>query len=584
MRDSGLAIVGKYRILDLVGEGAMGVVYRGVDTVLNRTVALKVMSDAVARQQDLRDRFLREAQAAGSLQHPNVVTIFDFGEVDGHLYIAMEYVEGIDLERLLAAHEPLTIHQRLDIAIDVLNGLSYAHRHGIVHRDVKPANIRITEEGRAKVMDFGVAYLDSSSLTQTGMMMGTPSYMAPEQVVGGKITAATDIFAMGSVLYELLTGARPFEGNTLHNTLYKIVSEEPPPIRDVMPGLPATLDRIVRKALAKEPANRYANALEMADELAAVRAEIDSERTTTSTLSLRRSMETAMAMRTRKRSRNRMAAVAAALAVVIVAGASALWLGASDPEPSTPASIALAEPDSAGGDALPTVADSAPALPATDSNATSGSTSGAGASDSVPAPRREPDARPTATAPGPARVAERADPPAVTRTPMTDPNPALRQADTTGDTEAAAETTGIETARVDTPAAPVRPNVVAPPPVQERLPSPPEPVIADSTLIARVVQAYARAIESRDVDAVRRVYPDLSATQRQGFQQFFEATRTLDVTFTITRLAISGASADASVVGTYVYQTSRGGTQRDPVSFTATLRKDGDAWRFVSVR
>jgi serine/threonine-protein kinase len=134
MRDSGLAIVGKYRILDLVGEGAMGVVYRGVDTVLNRTVALKVMSEAVARQQDLRDRFLREAQAAGSLQHPNVVTIYDFGEVDGHLYIAMEYVDGIDLERMLAAHEPLTIHQRLDIAIDVLNGLSYAHRHGIVRR------------------------------------------------------------------------------------------------------------------------------------------------------------------------------------------------------------------------------------------------------------------------------------------------------------------------------------------------------------------------------------------------------------------------------------------------------------------
>ena len=582
MRDSGLAIVGKYRILDLVGEGAMGVVYRGVDTVLNRTVALKVMSDAVARQQDLRDRFLREAQAAGSLQHPNVVTIFDFGEVDGHLYIAMEYVEGIDLERLLAAHEPLTIHQRLDIAIDVLNGLSYAHRHGIVHRDVKPANIRITEEGRAKVMDFGVAYLDSSSLTQTGMMMGTPSYMAPEQVVGGKITAATDIFAMGSVLYELLTGARPFEGNTLHNTLYKIVSEEPPPIRDVMPGLPATLDRIVRRALAKEPANRYQNALEMADDLAAVRAEIDSENKTTSTLSLRRSMETAMAKRTRKRSRNRMVAVAAALVVVIAAGASALWLGASDPGSSGPSTVALAEPESADGDALPSVADSESVVPSTDSIAALRT----GARDSTPAPEPAMRTRTAATrGTVPPRVVERNDPPAVTRTPVTEPEPVSRQADTSRDTVARAETTRVDTTRmrVDTPAAPARPNVVAPPPAQERLP-PPEPVIADSTLIARAVQSYARAIESRDVEAVHRVYPDLSATQRQGFQQFFEATRTLDVTFTITRLAISGASADASVVGTYVYETSRGGTQRDPVSFTATLRKDGDAWRFVSVR
>ena len=201
-----IAQIGKYQILEQVGEGAMGVVYRATDPVLNRTVAIKVMSEALARNDDLRGRFLREAQAAGSLQHPNVVTIYDFGEVNGHLYIAMEFVEGEDLESILRKNVALAIGDKLDIIIDVLGGLAYAHRHGIVHRDIKPANIRIDGEGRARIMDFGIAHLSSSDLTRTGVMVGTPAYMAPEQIVGGGISAATDLFSVGAVLYELLTG------------------------------------------------------------------------------------------------------------------------------------------------------------------------------------------------------------------------------------------------------------------------------------------------------------------------------------------------------------------------------------------
>src|SRR5215210_9189547 len=178
MSQPGITEIGKYRIVDQVGEGAMGVVYRATDPVLNRTVAVKVMCDAIARDDDLRGRFMREAQAAGSLQHPNVITIYDFGEVDGHLFIAMEYVDGLDLEKLLASRQPLTLQAKLELSMDVLNGLAYAHKRGIVHRDIKPANIRITEEGRAKTMDFGVAHLASSNMTVTGMMVGTPSYMS----------------------------------------------------------------------------------------------------------------------------------------------------------------------------------------------------------------------------------------------------------------------------------------------------------------------------------------------------------------------------------------------------------------------
>ena len=183
--------IGKYEIQELVGEGAMGTVYRATDSVLGRTVAIKVMNASIARQPEHRSRFLREAQAAGSLQHPNVVTIYDLGELDGHLFIAMEFVYGTDLEKLMSAIEPLKLQSKLDIIVDVLMGLSYAHKHGIIHRDIKPANIRVSDDGHAKIMDFGVAHLQSSDMTRTGIVVGTPSYMAPEQVMGGKAVPGT---------------------------------------------------------------------------------------------------------------------------------------------------------------------------------------------------------------------------------------------------------------------------------------------------------------------------------------------------------------------------------------------------------
>jgi len=244
--------IGKYHILELVGEGAMGVVYKARDSVLDRTVAVKVMNDAIARSDELRTRFLREAQAAASLQHPNVVSIYDLGEVDGHLYIAMEYVPGADLETIVRDKDaPLTLQQKLDIVIDVLTGLSFAHKRGIVHRDIKPANIRISEDGRAKIMDFGVAHLASSKLTSTGASLGTPSYMAPEQITGGKTTPATDLFAVGAVLYELLTGELPFDAPSMQNLFFKILTEEARPVREITTGLPTALDHVERALIAR---------------------------------------------------------------------------------------------------------------------------------------------------------------------------------------------------------------------------------------------------------------------------------------------------------------------------------------------
>ena len=263
--------IGKYRITDLLGRGAMGVVYRALDPLLNRYVAIKVMSQGIATDLELRDRFLREARAAGSLQHPNIITIYDFGEADGSLYIAMEYVEGSDLSDIMERQDPLPLPAKLDIIVDTLHALEYAHSRGVVHRDVKPANIRVSVAGHAKLMDFGIARLEKSDLTRSGMVIGTPDYMAPEQVTGGTITPATDIFAVGVVLYEFLANRRTFDGETLHAVLYKVVSEQPPPLHEAAPNVPSSLQPILDRALAKDPLQRYATAGAMSRDLTAVR-------------------------------------------------------------------------------------------------------------------------------------------------------------------------------------------------------------------------------------------------------------------------------------------------------------------------
>src|SRR5579859_8170040 len=267
--------IGKYKLTDLLGQGAMGVVYRALDPVLNRHVAIKLMSQGIAADAELRDRFMREAQAAGSLQHPNIITIFDFGEADGHLFIAMEYIDGADLSEIIERRDVLPLSAKLDIAIDVLHALHYAHSRGVVHRDIKPANIRVSADGRAKLMDFGIARLESSTMTKSGMLVGTPNYMAPEQVTSGQVSPATDIFSLGVVLYELLTYRKVFEGDTLHAVLYKIVSEDPPSLRDAR-DVPGPLRGIVEKALAKDPTARYQAGGDMAQAISLVRTGLSS--------------------------------------------------------------------------------------------------------------------------------------------------------------------------------------------------------------------------------------------------------------------------------------------------------------------
>ena len=267
--------IGRYTIVDVVGKGGMGVLYRAQDTVLERDVALKMMLVDFSHDAATRERFQREARAVARLQHRNVVTIHELGEVEGTPYIVMELLGGNDLDQILKSDKPLTLLQKLEIVAQLCEGLSYAHEQGIVHRDIKPGNVRVLEDGTVKILDFGIAKFAQSSVTQTGSVMGTPSYMAPEQIMGQPVDGRSDLFSAGVLLYELLAGVKPFQGDSPTAVVYQIMNGEPVPLEKSIPDIPDSINQIVAKALQKSPDNRYAKAKEMAADLQMVRSMID---------------------------------------------------------------------------------------------------------------------------------------------------------------------------------------------------------------------------------------------------------------------------------------------------------------------
>jgi len=266
--------IGKYVIQGEIGRGAMGIVYKAIDPVIGRTVAVKIIRFDVltsgSQREEAQKRFLREAQAAGGLSHPNIVTIYDVGETEGMSYIAMEFIEGRSLESLLAEGKLWEPADAVVFGLQVAEALDTAHRKGIVHRDIKPGNILIDAEGRPHLVDFGIARVTSSTMTQTSMVMGTPFYMAPEQIAGRKADQRADIFALGAILYEMLTLEKPFGGETLTTVIYKIMNETPPPVRTRRGGIPPALEGIVERSLVKDPEARYPNCRELIRDLQAV--------------------------------------------------------------------------------------------------------------------------------------------------------------------------------------------------------------------------------------------------------------------------------------------------------------------------
>ncbi|MCP4569807.1 MAG: CHASE2 domain-containing protein [FCB group bacterium] len=263
--------LGRYQIVEVLGRGAMGTVYRGIDPAINRDVALKTIRlDFVSDQNEmaeLRDRLFREAQAAGNLSHPNIVTIYDVGSEDNLQYIAMECLDGQPLEDMIKKQAQFSYKIIAGIIGQICSALDYAHGKGIVHRDIKPANIMILPDYTVKVMDFGIARIDTSSMTKTGIAMGTPNYIAPELLQGKKVDRRCDIYSLGVVIYELLTGHRPFKGENLTSLIYSIVNEEPKAPSKVNANVPLLFDHLAAKALHKNPAERYQKASDISSAL-----------------------------------------------------------------------------------------------------------------------------------------------------------------------------------------------------------------------------------------------------------------------------------------------------------------------------
>ena len=266
--------LGRYEIAAEIGRGAMGTVYKANDPLIERTIALKTIRLDLSHQanQAFEERFYREAKSAGRLNHPNIVTIYDVGKTGDTAYIAMEYLEGESLDSLLEKHTPLTPARLTQIALQIANGLAYAHQHGVIHRDIKPANIILMRRGGiVKITDFGIAHIPTSAQTESGALLGSPRYMSPEQVQGKIVDGRSDVFSLGVVLYEILTGHTPFGGDNLSAILYNIMHYQPVLPSCAGPGVSEAFDPIVMRALAKSPSERYQTAREMAADLRALR-------------------------------------------------------------------------------------------------------------------------------------------------------------------------------------------------------------------------------------------------------------------------------------------------------------------------
>jgi serine/threonine protein kinase len=262
--------LGRYVIESEIGRGAMGIVFKATDSVLQRTVAVKTVNMALEKEHadKYEARFYQEARAAGGLNHPNIVTVYDAGKAGDVVYMAMEYIQGVELRTLFVEGQPMGVSQALSIAAQVAEGLAYAHQNGVVHRDIKPANIMVVSDGPVKITDFGIARMRASlDLTQTGVMLGSPKYMSPEQVIGKRADHRSDIFSLGVILYEMLTGAAPFSGENVTALMYQIVNFAPPTPSSLNPAVPEMLDFIVAKMLTKLIDERYQDAREVARDL-----------------------------------------------------------------------------------------------------------------------------------------------------------------------------------------------------------------------------------------------------------------------------------------------------------------------------
>ena len=543
------ATLGDYDIMGELGRGGMATVYLAHDIALDRKVAIKVMSPALLAGEGMVERFKREARTAGALSHPNIIPIYAVKESAQVLYFVMKYIAGRTLDSIIKEAGPLPLPMTRAILHQVGGALGYAHAHGVVHRDMKPANIMIDSEGWAIVTDFGIAKAgQSQGLTMTGTAIGTPYYMSPEQCAAKKeLTGASDQYSLGIVAYEMLTGRVPFTADSPLGIMYAHFHEPPPPITDALPSCPPDVAAALERMLEKEPAARFPDVESAVAALGAAPLMRDD----------------AAMVRLRALAREGANAALAGTARTPVSPVPGSLL---PPAPRV-RTAAMASPATA---AAPAAAKRSPVLlwgvPTLVAAAVAVTWLTSRPARPVPLPIVTPPAEsvaPSATPPAESH-------PSVVAIPAPPPAPAPAE---------------------PPPAAPPpravapRPVIVAKPPPAAAAPPSAPPRDETRVEIEAAIAAYAEALESRNLAHVRAAYPGLTPQQAQELGTFLQKTKDLRARLKMTALDRDGDRADATVEGTYEYQDlETGRTERLSVSLHATLRSDGSGWRLVSIR
>ncbi len=604
------ATMGQYEILVEVGHGGMATVYLAHDLALDRKVAIKVLAPALLLMgEGMVERFKREARTAAALSHPHIIPIYAVNESNDVLYFVMKHVQGRSLDAIIRDIGPLPLAMTQTILAQVADALGYAHRHGVIHRDIKSANIMLDEEGWAVVTDFGIAkVVQAQGLTVTGVTVGTPTYMSPEQCATEEVTGASDQYSLGVVAYEMLTGTLPFQDDSIMSVMYAHFNQPPRPVTQLRPDCPPNLAAAVMRMLEKDPARRWSSM----DDVVAVCGRP----------SLRRDDPIRQEMSSLARGRDAHAGPKTPTSPVVMSRVRTRpslprprrWLW-----PSVGAAVALA------GFALWRVAPWR--------QLGLGTPSAVGVHDSVPAAA----ARPEPPAPPPVRrtpvTAGRPSRDSVTRlmaqrddsvigslranalraeqraalagaTPadLSEGHTAFASAESLESTRRVSEAMmqfataaslwadaeRASRARGARDTEPRRTAESPPPPPQPVAPPPAALVAADPRPdIQKVIADYAAALESRDVEQVRHAYPGLTAPQQGSWQTFFDRVRNLKANLTVASLNVTtgGASADATVSGVYEYDNaSTGRAERRPVTFHATLARDASGWRISAIR
>ena len=589
-----VATLGHYEVFGEIGRGGMATVYLGHEIALERKVAIKVMSPAMVHGPGMVERFKREARTAAHLSHPNIIPVYAVREGEGLLFFVMKLVEGTPLDAIMKELGKLPLPMVEAILAQVGGAFGYAHRHGVVHRDIKPSNILIDDEGWAVVTDFGIAkVLESEGLTQSGVAVGTPTYMSPEQCSGGVITGASDQYSLGIVAYEMLAGRPPFVGQAMMPLMFSHFHDTVPPIEQLRPDCPVPIRDAVYRMLEKDPAARFPT---MEDAVVALggRHLAHDDPTRSQLISLARtgvSHKIISQVQTPRSpiplaSRNRATpSPTSSAAGTPGAPSRRLWLaGAGLVTIGALATVAVMRWSRSPGNEVPLVA--APVR-----------------EDSTPA-AAVPAAVPAAPAPT-ERAADSAHVPPrpVGRVqgdgPQVGSKPPLRRADPKR--AVSIGTSSAASARDSTPAAPAGQSPVpvstVPAPVPAPAPPPPAPPtrsvasavsepsapVDEKADVTAAILAYGRALDQADLAQARRLYPGMTADQRQDLEAFWKAAGTMQTRWTVSDVVVEGDVATARVSGTNVVTLARGRPSQQPVNLRARLERRGTEWRLVAL-